>query len=55
MVLRLKITAQGWRLRHRRNDAPEGAPFTVILRGKRMVGTEDGPRPVFAGAAIGAA
>ena len=34
---------------------PEGAPLTVILRGERMPGTEDGPRPDFAGAFIDAA
>jgi len=29
--------------------------MTVILRGERMPGTEDGPGPVFAGATIGTA
>src|ERR1700749_2456866 len=30
------------------------APLTVLLPGERTPGTEDGPGPVFAGAAIGA-
>ena len=53
MVLPGKITAQGWALAPIAvATRPQGAPLTVILRGKRMPGTEDGPGPVFAGAAI---
>jgi hypothetical protein len=46
---------QGWRLRHRAATRPQGAPLTVILRGERMPGTEDGPSTDFAAAVIDAA
>ena len=47
MVLPGKITAQGWALAPIAvATRPQGAPLTVILRGKRMPGTEDGPGPV---------
>jgi hypothetical protein len=36
-----KITAQGSAVRS--TDAPLGAPLTVILNGKRIFGTLDGP------------
>jgi len=54
MVLPGKITVKGGACATRRARAPR-APFTVVLRGERMPGTEDGPGPDFAGAAIGAA
>lgn len=44
MVLPNKITAQGWALAPiALATRPQGAPLTVILGGKRMPGTEDGP------------
>ena len=47
MVLPGKITAQGWALAPiALATRPQGAPLTVILSGKRMPGTEDGPGPV---------
>jgi hypothetical protein len=47
MVLPGKITAQGWALAPIASATrPQGAPLTVILGGKRMPGTEDGPGPV---------
>jgi hypothetical protein len=47
MVLPNKITAQGWALAPiALATRPQGAPLTVILGGKRMLGTEDGPGPV---------
>ncbi len=46
MVLPGKITAQGWALAPIAvATRPQGAPLTVILGGKRMPGTEDGPGP----------
>jgi hypothetical protein len=54
-VLPNKITAQGWALAPIASATrPQRAPLTVILGGKKMPGTEDGPGP-FAGATIGAA
>src|SRR5580658_7887913 len=48
MVLPGKITAQGWALAPIASATrPQGAPLTVILGGKRMPGTEDGPYPVW--------
>jgi hypothetical protein len=48
MVLPGQITAQGWALAPIAvATRPEGAPLTVILRGKRMPGAEDGSGPVF--------
>jgi hypothetical protein len=56
MVMPGKIIAQGWALALIAvATRPKGAPLTVILRGKRMPGTEDGPRPGLTGAVIGAA
>jgi hypothetical protein len=56
MVLPGKVTAQGWALAPiATTTRPEGSPLTVVLRGKRMPGTEDGPGLIFAGAVIGAA
>ncbi len=47
MVLPSKITAQGWALAPIAvATRPQGAPLTVILGGKRMPGTEDGPGPL---------
>jgi len=44
MVLPNEITAQGWALAPiALATRPQGAPLTVILAGKRMPGTEDGP------------
>jgi hypothetical protein len=44
MALPNKITAQGWALAPIASATrPQGAPLTVILGGKRMPGTEDGP------------
>jgi hypothetical protein len=46
MVLPSKITAQGWALAPiALATRPQEAPLTVILGGKRMPGTEDGPGP----------
>jgi hypothetical protein len=53
MVLPGKITLKGGACAIRRTR-PQGAPLTVILGGKRMPGTEDGPGPDYAGAGIGA-
>jgi hypothetical protein len=56
MVLPNKITAQGWVLAPIAwATRPQGAPLTVILGGKRMPGTEDGPGPVWQARGIGAA
>ena len=44
-VLPGKITLKGGAVFAPSQTRPEGAPLTVILRGKRMPGTEDGPGP----------
>ena len=56
MVLPNKIIAQGWALAPIASATrPQGAPLTVILGGKRMPGTEDGPGLVWQARGIGAA
>jgi len=57
MVLPWKITVKGGAVFCAVAVAtrPEGAPFTEILRGERISGTEDGPRPDYAVAVIDAA
>ena len=56
MVLPDKVTAQGWALAPIASATrPQGAPLTVILGGKRMPGTEDGPYSVWQVRGIGAA
>jgi len=44
MVLPGKVTAQGSAVAEQ-PTRPQGAPLTVILSGKKMPGTEDGPGP----------